>query len=111
MKHRCASLSLLLVSLVSACGDGKGVWYGETKVTRTIDTNLPHDDPTSYPDNPVVTPPPVFPCPYKSISGCPDLGADGGSVDASGSPEANGSSEAQADDGSSGAQADGAMAE
>src|SRR5438445_12106515 len=111
MKHRCASVSLLLLSLVSSCGDGKVIRYGETRVTRTIDTNLPEEDPSGYPDNPVVTPPPVFPCPYKSISGCPDLGADGGPVDAFGSPEADASSEAQADDPSSETQGDGAMAE
>ena len=32
---------------------------GETKVTTTIDTNLPVEDPSAYPDNPIVSTPPI----------------------------------------------------
>jgi len=47
------------------CIGEEAVLFGETKVTTTIDTNLPKDDPSSYPDNPIVSVPPVTASPYK----------------------------------------------
>ncbi|HKQ70709.1 MAG TPA: hypothetical protein VJT73_15290 [Polyangiaceae bacterium] len=34
-------------------------FIGETKVTTTVDPNLPKEDPTAYPENPVISVPPV----------------------------------------------------
>src|SRR5918911_795429 len=36
------------------CIGEEAVLFGETKITTTIDPNLPHEDPSSYPDNPIV---------------------------------------------------------
>ena len=41
------------------CIGEESVLFGETKVITTIDQNLPHEDPSSYPDNPIVSVPPV----------------------------------------------------
>jgi hypothetical protein len=45
------------------CIGEEAVLYGETKIVTTIDPNLPHEDPSSYPDNPIVSmPPPCASC-------------------------------------------------
>ena len=46
------------------CVGEESVLFGETKVVTTIDPNLPHEDPSSYPDNPIVSVPPVTASPY-----------------------------------------------
>jgi len=46
------------------CIGAESVLFGETKVVTTIDQNLPHEDPSSYPDNPVVSVPPVTASPF-----------------------------------------------
>jgi hypothetical protein len=35
-------------------------FIGETKITVTVDPNLPSEDPSAYPENPVVSVPPVI---------------------------------------------------
>jgi hypothetical protein len=47
------------------CIGEESVLFGETKVVTTIDQNLPHEDPSSYPDNPIVSVPPVTASPYQ----------------------------------------------
>jgi hypothetical protein len=47
------------------CIGEEAILFGDTKITTTIDTNLPHEDPSSYPDNPIVSIPPVIASPYK----------------------------------------------
>jgi len=42
------------------CIGEEAVMFGETKVVTTIDTNLPTEDSSSYPENPIVSSPP--PC-------------------------------------------------
>jgi hypothetical protein len=45
------------------CIGEEAVLFGETKIVTTIDPNLPHEDPSSYPDNPIVSiPPPCASC-------------------------------------------------
>ena len=45
------------------CIGEEAVLYGETKIVTTIDPNLPHEDPSSYPDNPIISmPPPCASC-------------------------------------------------
>jgi len=34
-------------------------FIGETKITTTVDPNLPTEDPSGYPDNPIISVPPV----------------------------------------------------
>jgi hypothetical protein len=66
--------TLLLVPLwllVASCT----VEYGEGKITPTIDPNLPREDPASYPDDPIVSVPPVIACPTDSLNNCQDAGA------------------------------------
>lgn len=46
------------------CIGEESVLFGETKVVTTIDQNLPHEDPSSYPDNPIVSVPPVTASPF-----------------------------------------------
>jgi hypothetical protein len=46
---------LALSTLVFSCGNDAG----PTKVTETIDPNLPREDPASYPESPIVSVPPV----------------------------------------------------
>ena len=46
------------------CIGEESVLFGETKVITTIDQNLPHEDPSSYPDNPIVSVPPVTASPF-----------------------------------------------
>lgn len=38
-------------------------FIGETKITTTVDPNLPNEDPSAYPENPIVSPPPVIASP------------------------------------------------
>jgi hypothetical protein len=38
-------------------------FIGETKITTTVDPNLPSEDPSVYPENPVVSVPPVIASP------------------------------------------------
>ena len=47
------------------CIGEEAVLFGETKITTTIDPNLPRDDPSSYPDNPIISIPPVIASPFK----------------------------------------------
>jgi hypothetical protein len=45
------------------CIGEEAVLFGETKVVTTVDPNLPHEDPSSYPDNPIISiPPPCASC-------------------------------------------------
>jgi hypothetical protein len=45
------------------CIGEEAVLFGETKIVTTIDPNLPHEDPSSYPDNPIISyPPPCASC-------------------------------------------------
>ena len=45
------------------CIGEEAVLFGETKIVTTIDPNLPREDPSSYPDNPIVSlPPPCASC-------------------------------------------------
>jgi hypothetical protein len=45
------------------CIGEEAVLYGTTKVITTIDPNLPNEDPSSYPDNPIISmPPPCTSC-------------------------------------------------
>lgn len=45
------------------CIGEEAVLYGETKIVTTIDPNLPTEDPSSYPDNPIISmPPPCASC-------------------------------------------------
>ena len=45
------------------CIGEEAVLFGETKVVTTIDPTLPHEDPSSYPDNPIISiPPPCVSC-------------------------------------------------
>ena len=45
------------------CIGEEAVLFGETKVVATIDPTLPHEDPSSYPDNPIISiPPPCVSC-------------------------------------------------
>jgi hypothetical protein len=45
------------------CIGEEAVLYGETKIVTTVDPNLPHEDPSSYPDNPIISvPPPCASC-------------------------------------------------
>jgi hypothetical protein len=45
------------------CIGEEAVLFGETKIVTTIDPNLPHEDPSSYPSNPIVSmPPPCASC-------------------------------------------------
>src|SRR5258706_8203288 len=69
------SALLFFVFFGASCGGGAG------RTGRSIDINLPHDDPSSYPDNPILTVPPTTACPYKAVGGCPaerDAGVTGG---------------------------------
>jgi hypothetical protein len=62
--------ALVLLASVAACGNGgPGFRHG-----ITIDPNLPHEDPSNYPENPVVSVPAVVACPYKATNACPDAG-------------------------------------
>ena len=47
------------------CIGEEAVLFGETKITTSIDPNLPHEDPSSYPDNPIISVPPVIASPYQ----------------------------------------------
>ena len=47
-----------LVAEANQCIGEEAGFFPETKVTTTIDTNLPTEDPSSYPDNPLISPPP-----------------------------------------------------
>jgi hypothetical protein len=40
-------------------------FFPETKTIVTVDANLPSEDSTAYPQNPIVTPPPVTASPFK----------------------------------------------
>ena len=52
-----------LAAEANQCIGEEAVLFGETKVVTTIDPNLPHEDPSSYPDNPIVSmPPPCASC-------------------------------------------------
>jgi hypothetical protein len=45
------------------CIGEEAVLYGDTKVVTTIDPNLPNEDPSTYPDNPIISmPPPCASC-------------------------------------------------
>jgi hypothetical protein len=45
------------------CIGEEAVLYGETKIVTTIDPNLPNEDPSTYPDNPIISmPPPCASC-------------------------------------------------
>jgi hypothetical protein len=57
--------------LVASCGDARGGPIGP----RTIDPNLPAEDPVSYPDYPIVVVPPVIACPVDPPHDCRDAGA------------------------------------
>jgi hypothetical protein len=41
------------------CIGEEAVLYGETKVVTTIDPNLPREDPSTFPDNPIISVPPT----------------------------------------------------
>jgi len=41
------------------CIGEEAAFIGETKVTTTIDTNLPREDSSAYPENPIISVPPV----------------------------------------------------
>jgi hypothetical protein len=47
------------------CIGEEAVLFGETKITTQVDPNLPHEDPSSYPDNPIISVPPVISSPYR----------------------------------------------
>ena len=40
-------------------------FIGETKITTTVDPNLPTEDPSAYPENPIISVPPVTASPFK----------------------------------------------
>jgi hypothetical protein len=45
------------------CIGEEAVLFGETKIVTTIDPNLPHEDSSTYPDNPIISiPPPCVSC-------------------------------------------------
>jgi len=45
------------------CIGEEAVLFGQTKIVTTIDPNLPREDPSSYPDNPIISmPPPCASC-------------------------------------------------
>ena len=46
------------------CIGEEAVLFGETKVTTTIE-GVPHEDPSSYPENPIISIPPVIASPVK----------------------------------------------
>jgi hypothetical protein len=46
------------------CIGEEAVLFGETKITTTIE-GVPHEDPSSYPENPIISIPPVIASPYK----------------------------------------------
>jgi hypothetical protein len=46
------------------CIGEEAVLFGETKITTTIDPSVPREDPSSYPDNPVVSVPPIVSSPF-----------------------------------------------
>src|SRR5262245_9019965 len=80
-------LPSLLVFAALSCGDATG------QFSRVhIDPNLPREDPTSYPDNPVVSVPPVIACPFEARNGCPDVWA-GNASDAGAWADARGDSD------------------
>jgi hypothetical protein len=41
------------------CIGEEAVLFGQTKIITTIDPNLPREDPSSYPDNPIISMPPL----------------------------------------------------
>lgn len=52
-----------LAAEANQCVGEEAVLFGETKVVTTIDPNLPNEDPSSYPDNPIISiPPPCASC-------------------------------------------------
>jgi hypothetical protein len=44
---------------------GNSEFVGETKTTTTIEANLPNEDPSAYPDNPIFSVPPVTASPFR----------------------------------------------
>jgi hypothetical protein len=61
--------------------------FGETK--PTLDTRVPTEGPSSYPDDPIVSVPPVITCPSDSLDACGDAGGfDAGDDDPEGAGEA-----------------------
>ena len=40
-------------------------FIGETKITTTVDPNLPTEDPSAYPENPIISVPPVTASPIR----------------------------------------------
>ena len=40
------------------CIGEEAAFVGETNITTTIDTNLPSEDPSAYPENPIISVPP-----------------------------------------------------
>jgi hypothetical protein len=66
-----ATRLLALFVLVFSCADGAGA--GSTKVTETIDPNLPREDPASYPDYPIVSTPSVFDTADASVDAATDV--------------------------------------
>jgi hypothetical protein len=69
---RVPTLLFLLAPVLASCSSNGGT--GPFRLS--IDPNLPREDPSSYPDNPVVSAPPVFPCPFEppNCLGPPDSG-------------------------------------
>jgi len=55
LKDRVAQLS----AEANQCIGVEAGFVGETKVTVDIDPNLPADDPSEYPENPIITVPPL----------------------------------------------------
>jgi hypothetical protein len=52
-----------LAAEANQCIGEEAVLFGETKIVTTIDPTLPHEDPSSYPDNPIISmPPPCASC-------------------------------------------------
>jgi hypothetical protein len=66
-----SAMLLVFLPMASSCSDAGFAVGG-----RAIEPNLPHEDPASYPDNPIsVEPPRVEACPFKSTNACPDVWA------------------------------------
>ena len=54
-----------LGSEANQCIGGGELFIGETKTTMSVDPNLPGEDPSAYPDNPIVSVPPVSASPFR----------------------------------------------
>jgi hypothetical protein len=54
-----------LAAEANQCIGQEAGFIGETKVTTTVDPNLPHEDPSIFPENPLISIPPLCASCYK----------------------------------------------